>query len=401
MYSDDTSNECAINNEGFSIFRISPSFFVLLVYSFFLKIPNLILYKITRLLSHLTIFYSSLIMKSKDLQNLVLSKYKNGDGTTKIFQDLNGIISLSTVERWCRIIRESGSINLSKPSGRPRTIRTKGAIQKVKARLNRQKLVSSRKLARELGISRTTVQRILKNDLELKAYKMQIEPMLTDEHKAKRLQFANWIRTNFKKEDTMKFLFSDEKMFDIDGIYNSQNDRVWAVNRSEADIRDGIRQKRKFPQKVMVWLGVCSKGVSPLVIFEKGTVDHDRYIKKALRIALKYGTDMFGSNWTFQQDGAKPHIHEKTQEWCTKNFPFFIDRYHWPSNSPDLNPMDYCIWNELAQAIKWNTVTSKKTLIVALKRAVKTISKDVIFESCSSWTNRLYRMSQDEGNYLR
>ncbi|CAF5099622.1 unnamed protein product, partial [Rotaria magnacalcarata] len=46
-------------------------------------------------------------------------------------------------------------------------------------------------------------------------------------------------------------------MFDIDGVYNSQNDRIWAANRSEADINGGIRQKRKFPQKVMVWLGVC------------------------------------------------------------------------------------------------------------------------------------------------
>ena len=50
---------------------------------------------------------------------------------------------------------------------------------------------------------------------------MKNEPMLTDEHKAKRLKFTNWLRTNIGKEDTMKILFSDEKLFDIDGIYNS------------------------------------------------------------------------------------------------------------------------------------------------------------------------------------
>ncbi|CAF4560036.1 unnamed protein product, partial [Rotaria magnacalcarata] len=38
-------------------------------------------------------------------------------------------------------------------------------------------------------------------------------------------------------------------MFDIDRIYNSQNDQIWAVNRLAADISGGIRQKRKFPQK--------------------------------------------------------------------------------------------------------------------------------------------------------
>ena len=90
----------------------------------------------------------------------------------------------------------------------------------------------------------------------------------------KRIKFANWIRTNFRKENTMKILLSNE-MFDIDGIYNSQNDRIWAVNRSAADAKGGLRQKRKFSQKVMVWLGFCSEGVSALVIFENETMDHD------------------------------------------------------------------------------------------------------------------------------
>ena len=86
----------------------------------------------------------------------------------------------------------------------------------------------------------------------------------------------------------------------------------------------------------MVWLGVCSKGVSPLVIFEQGsffyyafnqgTVDHDRYIKEVLPVALKYGNYVFGNNWTFQQDGAKPHVHRLTQQWCHDNFPGFIDK---------------------------------------------------------------------------
>ena len=91
------------------------------------------------------------------MEKIVLSKYEKGDGTTKIFQDLNGTISLSTIERWCRRIRESGSINLSKSPGHPRIIRTKGAIEKVKTPLNLCNLVSSRKLAHELGISQSSV----------------------------------------------------------------------------------------------------------------------------------------------------------------------------------------------------------------------------------------------------
>lgn len=340
-------------------------------------------------------------MKSADLRNVVLSKHQAGDYPTKIFHDLNGALSLSTIKRWCKMAEETGSIDLAKPPGRPRTIRTKGAIKKVKQRLQSRKKVSTRKLAIDLSMSRTSIQRILKSDLGLRAYKKIIEPRLTDEQKIKRKQFANWVRNNFRKEQTMNILFSDEKMFDLDGIYNSQNDRIWAVNRAEADSKGGIRQVRKFPQKVMVWLAVCSKGISPLLIFEEGTLDHTRYIEEVLPVALKYGKKVFGDDWTFQQDGAKPHIHHLTQQWCRDNFPSFIDKDHWPSNSPDLNPLDYSIWDEFAQVIDWNVVTSKATLIQELKRAVKKISEKVVLESCSSWTNRLYRLLQNNGCYLR
>ena len=72
----------------------------------------------------------------------------------------------------------------------------------------------------------------------------------------------------------MRILFSDEKIFDLDGMYNSQNQRIWASSRDEADEKGGIEEKQKFPQKVMVGLAVCSKGVTPLVIVDRETVDH-------------------------------------------------------------------------------------------------------------------------------
>jgi hypothetical protein len=36
-----------------------------------------------------------------------------------------------------------------------------------------------------------------------------------------------------------------------------------------------------------------------------------------------------------------------------------------------------------------------------IKTCCKKIRKNVGFESCNSWTNRLYRMSQNNGDYLR
>ena len=76
-------------------------------------------------------------MKSKDLQNLVLSKYKDGQSCIKIHEDLHGSVGLSTVERWCKMVRDTGRITLLRSMGRPRTVRTAANIQKVKQRHDR------------------------------------------------------------------------------------------------------------------------------------------------------------------------------------------------------------------------------------------------------------------------
>ena len=100
--------------------------------------------------------------------------------------------------------------------------------------------------------------------------------------------------------------------FGIDGAYNSQNDRVWPVNRADADKKGGVTQRKKHPAKVMVWLGSYSNGITLLVIFNEGTINHAVYMEKVLPGALKYRNEVLGSDWISEEDGAKPHSHYLT-----------------------------------------------------------------------------------------
>ena len=102
------------------------------------------------------------------------------------------------------------------------------------------------------------------------------------------------------------------------------------------------RDESTHPQ-VMVWPGACSTGITPLVILNEGTVDRAVYMEKVLPVALKYGNEVLGSDWIFEEDGAKPHSYYLTQQWCRNNFPTFISSENWPPNSPDLNALDYSI----------------------------------------------------------
>ena len=121
-------------------------------------------------------------MKSKDLQNDVLSKYQNGEAPTKIYHDLSGAISLRTIKRWC----QTGIISLSSPPGCSRLARTKANIKKVKTRSVRKSRVSVRQIVTELDISGISVWQILKNDIGFRTYKKIMEPSLYDDQRVKR-----------------------------------------------------------------------------------------------------------------------------------------------------------------------------------------------------------------------
>ncbi|CAF2156095.1 unnamed protein product [Rotaria magnacalcarata] len=125
----------------------------------------------------------------------------------------------------------------------------------------------------------------------------------------------------------------------------------------------------------MVWLGACAEGLTTPIILKNGTMDAKVYINKILPIALKCGDKMLGSNWTYQQDGAKPHTHHLTREWCGKHFPDFIRKERWPPNSPDLWPLDYSLWNEPGQCMNWDRITTKVTLIEEIKRSATKVEK--------------------------
>ncbi len=58
---------------------------------------------------------------------------------------------------------------------------------------------------------------------------------------------------------------------------------------------------------------------------------------------------LFTDEKMFGIDGAKYACHFST----------FIDKDYWLLNSVDLNPMNFCVWNERIQAVKCNKVTSK------------------------------------------
>ncbi|CAF1503468.1 unnamed protein product [Adineta ricciae] len=151
----------------------------------------------------------------------------------------------------------------------------------------------------------------------------------------------------------------------------------------------------------MMWLGACAEGLTVPVIMKDGTMDAERYISDVLPIALKSSNKMLENSWTYQQDGATPHTHYSSQKWCADHFPHFISKERSPPNSPDLCPLDYSLWKELAESIDWEHATTKETLIGEIKRAVKKVEKEKNLHSVLDFTVRLRLIQKNGGNYVR
>ena len=58
-----------------------------------------------------------------------------------------------------------------------------------------------------------------------------------------------------------------------------------------------------------------------------------------------------GDVFAFLQDNAPAHRARDTVELLRRETPQFISPDMWPANSPDLSPVDYCVWGMLQERV--------------------------------------------------
>ena len=147
-------------------------------------------------------------------------------------------LSKSSIFDWVQKFREHGTVqNLNSKglrdtySGRSASARTERNIDAVQDSVGRSPKKSLRRRSQELGISRESLRRILKSDLNLYPYQIQIKQKLTQADMEKRVTMCRWFCDTI--EDIPDFLdhvwFSDEAHFLLSGYVNSKNNVYWGI----------------------------------------------------------------------------------------------------------------------------------------------------------------------------
>ena len=84
------------------------------------------------------------------------------------------------------------------------------------------------------------------------------------------------------------------------------------------------------------------------------------------------------------------------------NAPDFIGKDEWPPNSPDLNPLDYCVWGLMLESYK--KISPKPTSLTEFKVALQSIWDELplttIQKSIRSFRKRLQLCVRVKGGHF-
>lgn len=204
-------------------------------------------------------------------------------------------------------------------------------------------------------------------------------------------------------------MITDSKIFTLNGARNSQNDVQWALSKEEVK----NYPKDQFPKSVHVYGGMSHIGLTKL-IYVNGNITGKKYVEDILpklTIEIQNRTKLKGkvneiklfekkNEFIFEQDHAKSHDSNISQDWCTKNLKYFLNKNDTPAKMDDYWPIERL----------WAIMTSKvykeprPDTIPLLKRRINKcwaeISQHTLVKLVHQMPLRLKWISENQGKKI-
>lgn len=159
------------------------------------------------------------------------NKMRSYEETANLFNDTypdRNPVSKSTVLRTVARYEQTGSVQNKTKSGRPKSARNDDSAQLVLQAVVENPGTSTRKMATQLGMSRTSVRRVLKEH-HYHPFKMHLVQELLEGDFDHRLEFCEEMMLRY--DENRNFFnwicFSDEATFELNGNVNRHNMRYW------------------------------------------------------------------------------------------------------------------------------------------------------------------------------
>jgi transposase len=293
---------------------------------------------------------------------------------------------------------ETGSVHDRERSGRPPSATTEKQDEIVEALTNKP-VNSIRAVSQEVNMSKSVVQRTMRQVLGYKPYKMHLTQQIYDEDQDLRVEMAEILLPilDNRDHDGMIF-FSDEANFHVSGVVNKHNCRIWSESNPHATYEVAVNSP-----KVCVWCAMSNTQIIGPFFFDETTVNQDNYLEMLEEyfypiIQQKRMTKKI----IFQQDGAPAHFSKTVRSWLNDKFP---DRWigrggpiSWAPRSPDLTPLDFFLWGHVKTNVYKTKVQDIDDLKARITQEIKTIKTETLHNVFSEISKRMNFCISVEGD---
>lgn len=181
--------------------------------------------------------------------------------------------SKDTIKCWYQQFKDTGNVEHRKGTGRPST--STEDVDHVWEAFMRNPSTLTCRASLQLGISRTTVMRILHKRLKLHPYKVQLLHELKPNDKPKHFDFAMHILNKIDEDNSYleNVIISNEATFHVSGYVNRHNCRIWGTEPPHA-----VREKAHSSPKVNVWCALAADEIFGPFFFIEQTVTSVTYL---------------------------------------------------------------------------------------------------------------------------
>lgn len=325
------------------------------------------------------------------LQELIVHQVRKG----KSYQEVAELfkISKSGVSHVMTRFHQRGGVEVRKQSGRPRktTFRQDQAlinISKNNPRMDASSLNAQMKQFYSVNCSNSTIKRRLRQNGLFGRRPCQ-KPLVSAKNRKARLEFAK-AHLKWKAQDWGKCLWSDESKFNLFG-----NDGTAYVRRpvgKRMDPKYQLPTVKHGGGSVMVWGCFSRDGVGPIHRIE-GIMDQVVYKGIIKDQMLPHARAFMSRGWIFQQDNDPKHTAKSVKEFFKEKK---IRVLEWPSQSPDLNPIEH-LWEHLERQLGGRKPSSKDDLFSQLEEAWNNIPMDVLINLVDSMPRRCQAVIDAKG----
>lgn len=260
---------------------------------------------------------------------------------------------------------------------------------------------SIRRTSAELGISNTSVHRML-HDMNFRPFHPTLLQSLKASDYPIRLHYSELFLNQLSVEADLvdRILWTDEAIFKINGRVNRHNCVYWSTE----NLHETLEEELNVPG-LCVWAGVWSFGIiGPFFI--EGTVNAERYLNLLTNsiIPILQARPVY-ERMLWQQDGAPAHFSLTVRAFLDQHFPGrWIGRngpIAWPPRSPDLTPMDYSIWGILKEKVFTRRPKSIPEMRQFIVEEFQLLSVELCQKICRSVPKRLQRCADVEGRQFQ